>query len=345
MYNYNMEIGQLSSIQILPQKENTVPLSYDPEEANHLSPQILETRKLREDNPVSYYVKGYLYYVIAMIPLTYAMTFVPEFDTHSEWYTRFYERDTYYTSFFSPGKFLFWLLLAAIGFTFVVVVNLDNTRGDPFMSRDGSHKDIKILIPLAVLLYFISSIIFLRGKYDMRRDCPIVDQDFVHLAMEKGYISSSSFVFNPVNLETQEVLKSSNSQDWSYLFNRISSEVESEQHCHTYSRSEVFWYNYWYVLMYFLGLNFTHLDQPPFNQITLEWDIMKNWPWYLWAIFLGIMSFIFLNFAYLLMLYQQSGVILTYIVILAAIPTFFILGSYYYGNTRELHVHHYVLGC
>jgi len=118
----------------------------------------------------------------------------------------------------------------------------------------------------------------------------------------------------------------------------------AETECHIYDRMEVFKYNYFYLIVYFIGLNFTHLDNPPFNQITLEWDIMKNWPWYLWVTFFGIVSFIFLNIGYLCTLYIKSGVIAGYLELLVAIPVFFVVVTYLYRNTRKLHVHHYVIG-
>jgi len=47
------------------------------------------------------------------------------------------------TTYISFGTFLFFIGMYIIGFTFVEVVNLQNYRKDPFMSRDGSYKDIK----------------------------------------------------------------------------------------------------------------------------------------------------------------------------------------------------------
>ena len=35
--------------------------------------------------------------------------------------------------------------------------------------------------------------------------------------------------------------------------------------CKIYSHYSMFVYNYFYLLVYFIGLNFTHLDNPPFT--------------------------------------------------------------------------------
>jgi hypothetical protein len=64
------------------------------------------------------------------------------------------------------------MILLAVGFTFVNVSNLGNFRDSIWMSRDGTYKDIKILMKLGAILYFMSPIIFMRSKYDMDGYCP-----------------------------------------------------------------------------------------------------------------------------------------------------------------------------
>ena len=151
---------------------------------------VTSAMKLKEDypkKPTWYYVVGYIWYVIALLPFAYIITFIEEFDTGSAAYQRFYERETYYTTYFSPGKLIYWLCLAVVGFTFVVVVNLGNVRKNPFTSMNGSYKDVKALIPISFSLFMISAIVFLRGKHDMQRNCEQLDSSFILNAEEKGF--------------------------------------------------------------------------------------------------------------------------------------------------------------
>jgi len=338
-----MEFRQSSSIRILPTSgDNVTDQQIDFE--GQIQLVALPVKQVR-DKPVSYFVFGYFAYVLALLPVTYLLTYIDEINTGSELFAKIYERNTFYTSYFSPMKLILWMGLAIVGFTFVGVVNLQNERRNPFMSRDGSYKDIKKLIPIAFVIYFVAAIVLLRDKYDMRRGCPVINSEFLNQAEELGYIKHRSKRYSDFESYYEPVTSFTGKKDWSNLFESVAEDVSPLEHCHTFTRSEVFWYNYWYIIMYFIGLNFTHLDNPPFNQLTLEWDVMKKWPWYMWVIFVAIMGFIFVNFLYLLSLYYQSGVIGFYLLLLLAMPVFFIGGSYVYRNTRKLHVHHYVIGC
>ena len=307
-----------------------------------------KTRKKFKNGPC-YYIFGYFIYVLILMPFAYAVTYIDDIDTHNQYYEDFYDRTTYYSIYFSPAKFIYWLLLAIIGFTFVVVVNLDNKRSDPFMSRDGSHKDIKKLIPVAFVLYFCSSLVFLRGRHDMQRGClktydPNNAQDSTIISVHENQFNTSYLIEPAINISNAEIIQNELNQAWedfSGLF--IWNDIKISK-CYVYSKFEMFVYNYAYLLVYFIGLNFTHLDNPPFNQFTLEWDVMKNWPWYLWAVFVMLCLFLLSNIAYLLRLYYASEVLPQYLLLVAAIPTFFIVVTKYYGDRRKLHIHHYVIG-
>ena len=278
-------------------------ISYSESIIDEESRQKLKLGIIKIHKPISYYVVGYFAYVMALIPFAYLVTFIDEIDTGSTYFAKLYERDTFYTTHFSFGKLFYWIVLNVVGFSFVVVVNLGNYRKDPFTSNDGSHKDIKILFPVSFFLFFMSSMVFLRDKYDMERNCPTISQEFLGNAYEKGIIQNSSFQLN-----SYEIVQSPSQVNETVLVVLLINiaqlfELNGQTECHIYDRMEVFKYNCFYLIVFFIGLNFTHLDNPPFNNITLEWDIMKNWPWYLWMIFAGIVSFIFINIGFLFKLY------------------------------------------
>ena len=119
---------------------------------------------------IMYFVGGSILYVIIFIPIVYLTTLLPDYDTGSELYRDIFSRDNYYTTVFSTGKFALWMILMITGFAFVNIFNLQNERKSPFKSRNGTFKDIKILVLAGVILYFTAPIIALRSRHDMQRN-------------------------------------------------------------------------------------------------------------------------------------------------------------------------------
>lgn len=95
---------------------------------------------------------------------------MPEFDTDSRYYRKFFGRDTHFTTIFHTGKLLLWIIIITSGFAFVNIVNLMNQRRNPFKGRDGTYTDFRILLFSSIILYFFTPIITLRSKHDMQRD-------------------------------------------------------------------------------------------------------------------------------------------------------------------------------
>ena len=98
------------------------------------------------------------------------------------------------------------------------------------------------------------------------------------------------------------------------------------------------------MVWFILGCNFTHFDQPPFTEMTLEWEIMKNWPKFLWYAFGSIITFVFVNLAYLFYMYYLSGQIWEYIALTIGLFGFIIIKTYVLRDTHKLHLHHYTFG-
>jgi hypothetical protein len=87
-----------------------------------------------------------------------------------EYYRKLYGRDTHYTTMFSPGKYILWMLLMVSGFGFVNLFNLLFQRRNLFKGRDGTYRDFWILVSSSSFLYFTGPIIAIRGRHDMQRD-------------------------------------------------------------------------------------------------------------------------------------------------------------------------------
>ena len=71
---------------------------------------------------------------------------------------------------------------------------------------------------------------------------------------------------------------------------------------------------------------------------------MKNWPWYLWALFIGLISLIAFIFSYLFYLYSTISFLLIYVGVIGLIVGGVWLQGKYFGPTYHLHIHHYFLG-
>lgn len=115
--------------------------------------------------------------------------------------------------------------------------------------------------------------------------------------------------------------------------------------CREIQDTKVFQFNYLvWTLFFFIGLQFTHLDNGILQQFTLDWEVMKNWPPILWVLFFLLIGFIIGTFAFLFYLYAAIGIALYYAIVLVGIIGGIALITYLYSDHYELHVHHYILG-
>ena len=169
------------------------------------------------------------------------------------------------TTYYSVGAFAFFIVMYAVGFAFVEVVNLQNYRGDPFMSRDGSYKDINKQVWMAALMFIVAGVVTIRAKMDLSEYCvpptPINETTSMISPFPKPYKIESGFPYmNHTALQLSEVpihhlFASIDKMD--YLHTRLKATPD----CHEYTVDEVFNYNYLvWVLAFFVGLQFTHLD-------------------------------------------------------------------------------------
>lgn len=86
------------------------------------------------------------------------------------------------------------------------------------------------------------------------------------------------------------------------------------------------------------------MDVGILQQFTLDWNVMKNWPWFLWALFLGLITLLLSITSYLFYLYSTIGFALIYVGVLVIILGGVWLQGKYLGPAYHLHIHHYFLG-
>ena len=120
----------------------------------------------------------------------------------------------------------------------------------------------------------------------------------------------------------------------------------SAPECHIYTSMESFFYNFFiWTTAFFIGLQFTHLDNGVFSNLTLDWNVMKNWPWYMWVIFLGLVTLLATIISYIFFLYYTIGYLTTYIAILTgAVGVLSGVTKWYSYWGYHLHIHHWFLG-
>lgn len=171
------------------------------------------------------------------------------------------------------------------------------------MSRDGSYKDIKILIKVGLVMHFISPLIFLRGTYDL-----------------DAYCKTAQVEVQKPQMEIQDLISALEYFLANYVFVK-----QPLPDCTEYDHHQTWLYNYIFAVVFILGCNFTHFDKYPFNQITLEWEIMKNWSSFIWYCFGAIMGFILINIVYLFFLYYMSGCLWEYVIFTVGVVGFIVI--------------------
>ena len=199
-------------------------------------------------------------------------------------------------------------------------------------------------------MFAFAGMVTLRQKMDLSEYCKPptpINETFSQMShFPKPYLIESGFPYmNHTALELSET-------PIHHLFasidkmNYLNSRVKANPDCHDYSVSSVFKYNYLvWVLAFFVGLQFTHLDNGILSQLTLDWNVMKTWPLTLWLIFLGLVLLFVTIAAYVLFLYYTIGYLSAYLTLLSTFVSVF-SGLIYWYNLfgYTLHIHHWFLG-
>lgn len=121
-----------------------------------------------------------------------------------------------------------------------------------------------------------------------------------------------AFIYSGIIFLRSENDLSSNCESWGSLYHYITDTTDPT--CHKFSVMERFGYNYGFVVLFFVGLNFTHMDVPPFNTFIMTWEMMKNWSTFLWCLFVTMISFFIGSIGYVFYMYYLSYHLTFYIV-------------------------------
>lgn len=115
--------------------------------------------------------------------------------------------------------------------------------------------------------------------------------------------------------------------------------------CKVYSWAEVFKYNMlWWNIAFFLGLNFTHLDKGPLKNLTLDWQVIKNYGKGMWTILAALTLFIISLLYVIATEYSTIGILNYYIMWAGALFSFMVWNTKRnHAKGKELHIHHYTL--
>ena len=120
---------------------------------------------------------------------------------------------------------------------------------------------------------------------------------------------------------------------WTLLLFFVSTNVciRSNNDFGKYSFLNVARYNcLYFCTFYFLGLQFTHLDKGDFQRFMLKWQIMITWSKKLWLIFVGFAIILLAVLLYVLLLYNQIGLLKIYgIAILCGLIAFLLFSRIY----------------
>ena len=233
---------------------------------------------------------------------------MPEYDTENTKLRKFFGRDTHFTTIFHTGKFVLWMIIVISGFVFVNLVNLMNQRRNPFKGRDGSYRDFIILVISSIFIYFITPLIALRARHDMQRDFKFGSPWKNDLPEENQYPGCKG---NLNCIEPYPVLPALPSflrfiiREISFAFYTIGFPFSSNC-CYVYTDYEIVAHNMIFIASFCLGMNYTHLDFPPFSQFGFTKHQVKNFNWVGWLLTIIFTLFILGNAYYVYYAHQFS---------------------------------------
>ena len=217
--------------------------------------------------------------------------------------------DKFFTKYLPVGTLAAYLSMNVIGFAFVNIVNMKNTRPNPFMDNHGSLKSFYgVLFVWTPVMWLWSSMFVLRAVNDTRSYCDYFGESGLPSVLDREGRPLIPLAY---------------------------------QKCEIYTKWEVFEHNYFvWTAAFFLGLQFTHADQGIMSRFVLDWKIMKTWPLSLWVVFISLCLGLVLLASYLCYIYFTFDLQLFYLTYGSLLLTYFYIRG---RHALETHIHHYVL--
>lgn len=198
-------------------------------------------------------------------------------------------------------------------------------------------------------MFIFAGMVTLRQKEDLSQYCNSTRPDtrtldYMNHANDYGFPQVLNMT--AAQLSEEPLHKLFASIDRMDYLTKHHSDVTVPPECHLYSKREIFWYNYLiWTLAFFIGLQFTHLDNGIFSNLTLDWNVMKNWPWYMWVIFTGLILLLTTIISYIFFLYYLIGYLQSYLTLLGGAVAVLSYFTWWYGLWGyHLHIHHWFLG-
>lgn len=293
-----------------------------------------------------FFIFGYFVYISFFIPIMYAVLQIPDVDTGNYWFKKLLSRDNHFTTYFSPGKFLLWMCMVISGFAFVNIFNLMNQRRSFFRGRDGTYRDFFVLTIVSIFLYFTSPIIALRSKHDMQRDLYFGfrwENNLPHENVDpqcKGNMACvDPYPVLPPLPQTIRFLI----REFALFFYQLGFPVGANC-CYVYTDREVMMHNFWVIAFFCLGMNYTHLDFPPFSQFSFNTKQLRNYNWFGWTLFTTFFIGVFANIYYIYHVHMFTMSHTLYLYVTAIIILFVIAKTVLLRKTHYVHIHHYSCG-
>jgi hypothetical protein len=151
---------------------------------------------------------------------------------------------------------------------------------------DSFYKTLFVVNPV---MFLISFNVNLRGAFDLKSYCA---EETIDTHGRGTYFGTT----DPMMQMFQSV------KEVDYLGQGIG--------CRTYSDDQIFQYNYFvWTTAFFIGLQWTHMNQGILAHFVLSWDTMKNWPAVLWGVFAALVIFVISLIAIMFVHYKASNVL------------------------------------
>ena len=114
--------------------------------------------------------------------------------------------------------------------------------------------------------------------------------------------------------------------------------------CYLFTDYEIVFHNSCFIIAFCIGMNYTHLDFPPFNQFGFTIDKIKQYTCFGWLMLITFVSGTLLNLYYIYHVHFWTNSHWYYIYLTAAILGYSVLRTLWFRKTHYVHLHHWTWG-